>query len=229
MTVIQAHNYQCKFCEKRFIKESWYLAHKCKQMRRAETLQSVDGQAAWDTYQTWMLFQKKVVSRTESFIDSRFFNSLLKFVKWSRDVGIPDRKIFIRFMVEQNISPLIWTNDEIYTSFLEYFDLRVAPLDHVRIAVDTLLDLCEEYECEASHIFEKIDPNVVIINLRQRKLSPWLLLNSKAFRHMFANRTTEHQKIVLQTLIRYDHWKKQFDKNKSVLDEIKIIIQSMGA
>lgn len=226
--IIQPHNFKCGYCEKNFTAEWMIESHKCKQMRRAELLQTVSGQAAYDAYQTWMLCQKRVVARAESFLDSRFFNSFNKFIAWANTVGLPDHKMFIKAMVEKQISPMIWTNDEVYTIFVEFFDHKISPMDHARIAVDTILDLCEEYECNNGEIFDRVDANVVITLLRQRKLSPWILLNSKKFKNFFVNRTSEHQKIILQTLIRPEHWKEIFEKKPDIVIAVKSIIGEMG-
>ena len=64
-----------------------------------------------------------------------------------------------------------------------------------------------------SDVFEYLDPNDVILMLHRRQISPWILLHSKKFREFLINKTTDQEKIILESIIRPDYWagkKKQF-------------------
>lgn len=204
------------------------MGHKCKEMLRDETLRTPIGQAAWAHYQDWMTRQRKVVARPESFLDSRFFNSFIKFATWAIQVGIPDTSIYVRLMVEKQISPMIWTDDEIYAMFIEHFDHTLEPMEHARIAIDTLIELCDIAQCQPSDLFAKVDCSVIIDKLRQRKLSPWILLNSKQFKHFYVNRTNASQKVIMQNLIQAEHWHKIFQKRPNDVVTMKQMTQELG-
>lgn len=203
------------------------MAHVCRAMLRDQQLRSPTGVAAWEYYQMWMTAQQKVVMRKETFIDSRFFNSFYKFAEWAIQVGIPDPKMFINFVVSRTISPTIWVNDEVYSMFIEYFDTTVSPMDQAKVAITTIHDLADSYQVSPGKLFEVVEIGTLVSKVRQRKLTPWVLLHSSAFKSMYVNRLTDHQRITLETIIRPQHWVKVFKAQPDTVDMMKMITQEM--
>ncbi len=75
---------------------------------------------------------------------------------------IPDTDAFIWLMKERDIDPTIWTNDQVYTLFLEFMDRKVSPKRHAEITINTLFDEADERNIQVSEIFDHITPNELI-------------------------------------------------------------------
>lgn len=220
--------YECRFCKHKFVHENRFLVHRCKAMIRDEDFRSAEGQAAWLYYQKWMKAYRRLVPAADSFLHSKFFNSFLRFARFVKTVHLPDVDIFIWLMKERDISPSIWTNDQVYSLYLEFIDRKSPPLKQAEITVHTLLDIADENEIDVGDVFEVLTPNEVIQLLRQRRLSPWVLLHSTKFKKFFIERTTSEEKIILETIIRYDFWKKKFESQKDGVEYMKRYVAELS-
>jgi len=208
--------YQCKYCRQQFKHESRFLKHYCKEMQRDEDFKSLEGQAAHLFYKSWM--KKKhhaVITNPEAFKNSHYFNSFLKFVNFIFKVQIPDTKSYIELMVEKNITPNLWTQDVVYGKYLEYITRKLPTERLIEITVKTLYDIVDMAEVDVSDVFDVVVPNDIIQLLQQRRVSPWILLNSKKFIAFFLETTTKEERVILESLINPDYWKTRFKSHKS--------------
>lgn len=219
--------FQCKFCQQRFVHEDRFLNHKCKQMIRDEQVRSTEGQAAWVYYQEWMKSYQRIVPNIKSFLHSKYFNAFYRFALFVKTVRMPDTTMFIKMMREKDISPTIWTNDQVYSLYLEYLDRRGKPEKHAEITINTLFDIAEDNDVDIKDVFTITAPNQIIQLLRQRKISPWILLNSSKFATFFVQRTNPEERIIIESIIRPTYWKTKFEKHPDVIKKMKKYVQEL--
>lgn len=221
------HNYKCKFCNGGFVYEKRFLAHHCKQMKRDEEFRSIEGKRAWEYYKLWMKSNKRSAPNPDSFIQSRYFNTFIKFAKFVKQIRLPHVSKFIRLMKQKDLPPTMWTSDEVYQTYLEFIDHVMPPHDLAETSVETLFDVAEEYDVDVSDVFDHIMPTEVIQLIRQRRLSPWILLRSKKFRNFFANQTNTQEKIILETLIKPEHWMEMFQKQPETVKKMNLYVSEL--
>lgn len=221
--------YKCSYCGKRYKREDAFINHKCKQMIREEELRTPLGQAAWRLYQNWMRFQHKRVPDDRTFLKSKYYNSFMKFVEFVRQTDLPTPEKFIKLMIQENYPPTMWLIDEVYVNYLEYLDKTRTPSDHATITFQTLSKASDDFDCDISQIFEEIPSSQVIELIKQRKLSPFVLLASKKFNQFIVKTSTENkeQYIILTHLIRVNHWKKYVERHKKSFGQIKRYVAEM--
>jgi len=222
------YQFECTFCGQKFVREDRFLKHKCKQMIRDEQFRSVVGQAAWGFYQEWMRAQRKIVPKSSAFLHSKFFTSFYKFAEFVRRVKLPDNNLFIKLMVTKRIMPTIWTRDEVYAKYLEHYDYRVEPKKHASDTIKMIIKIAEAAECNENEIFDILTPNDVIQLIRERRFSPWFLINSPKFLKFFTENTTSEEQMILQTIIRADYWKKKFIEHEEDLKVIKTLVRKLN-
>ena len=225
---MKERHFECKFCKNKFVHEERYLKHRCKHMERAEEIQTQTGQMAWLYYQKWMKAYRRMVPAIESFMVSKYYQCFIRFTKHAQKLNLPDIDTFILLMKKEDISPTIWTNDQVYSIYLEYLDRRAAPAHQAKITVNTLFKIADEKECDVSEVFEILEPNEVIDLLRERRLSPWLILFSGKFKQMLINETTTEQRIIMETIIRPKYWAEKFTKHASDVELMKKYIEELG-
>lgn len=197
-------------------------------MQRAKDFKSMTGKAAWQFYQLWMKSHNRSVPQPDSFLHSRYFGTFLKFAKFVKQVNLPNVEIFIRQMKQKDIPPVMWTMDEVYQRYLEYLDFQISPHNMALTTVETLLDLADALECDVSDVFDELTGNEVIQLFRQRRLSPWVLLRSNRFKQFFANGTSGEEKIILETLIKPDHWREQFQKKPEIVKKMEMYVSELN-
>lgn len=220
--------FTCRACHRVFVLEDRFLAHNCKQMQREAELKSPTGQTAWHYYQLWLRAQKRMPPPAASFLSSKYFRTFINFVEFSRRVELPNVQKFIWLMVNKGFSPTMWTNNEVYTIYLEFCDRKVPPIEQATLSIDTLLKYTAEHGIELHEVFDKINIQDIIHLLHVRKLSPWLLLVSKSFRNAYINRTTDEQKIILESMIRPSYWPEKMAQHPEDVAKIKLMVNEMG-
>ncbi len=207
----QEFKYRCDYCLARFKSEVRFMKHHCKEMKREEDFKSLEGQAAHLFYKAWMK-QKHHTTMTNpnAFKDSKYFTTFLKFVNFVRRTQLPDTNSFIELMVKEKIEPTYWTSDIAYGKYLEYITRKLPTEKLIEITVKTIFDVADAAEVSTTEIFEILTANEVIQLLQQRRVSPWVLLNSKKFTIFFRDNTTSEERVIMESIINPEYWIKRF-------------------
>ena len=220
--------YECEYCHKTYSREVNFLNHRCTPKLRAEEMNTIEGKRAYMLYQKWMRSYNRLVPRLSTFMTSRFYNAFIKFSKFVQLDTIPDVDMFIQLMREKDISPNIWLEPKVLAIYFQYYDKNASPLKQAEITVNTLFDLASKYDIKVSDIFSKIQPSEIIQLMHERKLSPWILLNSEKFMKFFTRRMTDDERIAVSTLIRADTWKEKFDKNPKLVKRMRLYVSELN-
>lgn len=223
----EAH-FTCKWCHKQFVREQYYLAHECKQMKRDKEAKSVKGQAALSYYQHWFRAQRRSIPRPEAFVESSKFRTLMNFVDYVNKVGMQYPEKFIWLMVEKKLDPIFWTSKEAYAMYLDFVDVDQDPMEQVASSVDTLANIAEQHDVDVSEVFNVIAPAEVLSLLETRKVSPWLLILSKKFHQMCASKASTEQQAIFETLIRPTVWTQKLAKHPNLVKSIRTIVKEMN-
>ena len=221
--------HRCDFCGTPFTSEAWFLKHRCKEMVREDEFASVAGQAAWFYYKTWMKMKhRSVVSSSSAFKKSKYFKTFYKFTDFVKKTQLPDVNIFIDLMVRTGIDPNYWANDAAYRKYLEFVTRQLPTRDLAKITIKTLFDIAEAAEVDVGEVFNVLTANEVIQLLHQRRLSPWVLLNSKKFAKFFINGTSSEERIIMESIVNPDYWTTRFDKHPKDVAVVKLYIAELG-
>lgn len=213
--------FECSYCHKPYIKETAFLNHKCKTMERTEELKTHLGQTAYSLYSMWMRMYKRSVPRIESFMVSRYYGAFIKFAQYTKEVNLPDVESFVQMMIEKDLTPHLWTNDKVYVQYLEYLDRRTSPIKHASFTTTALLRIADDHDVDVTDVFNVLTPGDVLQMIRERKLSPWILLVSSKFKQCVVNEWSREEQMLLENLIRPVYWKQKFDKNPDTVKYMK--------
>lgn len=225
---MKERKFQCSFCHQSFVYEDRFLKHKCKQMLRDEEFRTPIGQSAWHLYQEWMKVYRRQVPRSSAFLSSKFYSSFVRFAKFIKKVHLPDPKTFIWLMKEKDIAPSIWNNDQVYAIYLEFLDRRGDPKKQAEVTINTLFNLAEAAGCDVGDIFTVLTPSETIQLLRERRLSPWILLNSKKFKQFFVQKVSPEERIVMESIIRPNYWAEKFKARPSDRELMKTYVSELN-
>lgn len=215
--------WKCQYCHKKFQQERAFLNHKCKLMIREEELRTLTGQTAWHFYQDWMRMQRKRVPDDRAFLKSHYYLSFMKFADFVKQTDLPTPQKFIKLMISEKYDPTMWLMDEVYVIYMEYLDKYRSPSEHFNITITTLDKKAEEHNCYFDEIFNHINASEVIELLRQRKLSPLVLLSSSKFSQFLFTTSKKNieQFIILERLIRPAYWQEQFKNHENLFKSMK--------
>jgi len=163
------------------------MKHVCKERLRIEELRGPVGQAAYIYYTDWMRLNKRSVPPIETFAASSYYNAFIKFANHVKRVNMPNPSGFVRAMVENgNVQPSLWCRDNVYAMYLQGYDKVVSPTKQFLDSVDLIYEYAKEFEVQPSQVFKEIGVTKILDLVQRRKLSPWFLVSSGAFRAFMA-------------------------------------------
>lgn len=222
--------YECNYCNKKLSSQYAYSKHNCEKKKKVELCRTRTGMAAFYDYSYWLKQKGNNVKSIETFLSSKFFKTFIEFQGFASEKGIPDKKIFISFMVKKNISPVLWKNKMIFDAFIDHFDTTVSPMKKVKISLNTLILLSDIFECDIGEVYDHLLPSEISMLIHERKLSQWLLLLSEKFKHRLHMIDSVSQHTMLSSVLDSDYWKIKFQdkQNKDTIDEIKQIINKLA-
>lgn len=219
--------YECLHCGKKLASQKAFDKHACDQKKRYDLARTPLGTKAFINYQQWLALKGGRVANATTFSNSKFFTSFIEFQQFATDKGIPDKELYIGFMYKKNISPSMWRNAMVYRAFIEYFDDEIPTMKKVRISLRTLDILGRIFECDISEIYDMLLPSEISRLVFERKLSPWLLLNSPKFMHYMHMIDDPAQHLMIRSVMDEREWKQIFKKNKEDVDRITSIISEL--
>jgi len=214
--------YECEYCGKTFVLESRYLKHHCEKMQRRDDIKTLIGQTAYTLYQLWFTTKKKTAPSVDTFMDSKYYKAFMNFAAFVKRLNIDEPELFIRMMNEKNILPVYWTSDEMYAYFLEYLDRTLSPRRQASRTIKTIEKVADNVGCNFEEVFEVMNANDIIQMIRERKLSPWIIMRSRKFMTRYELMSAEEQQ-TLSRLVRFDYWKQKFqsrEADKKLMDKL---------
>lgn len=220
-------NWQCNYCNQRFVSETRFLHHHCEPKRRAEMIKSPQGQAAFAFYRDWMKMRKFGQPGPAAFLESKFYRAFVNFAKLVQDANISRPDKYIEIMVDGEIQPALWCSSAAYNLYTAWYDSLHDPLDQVQESINHLIDICEREEIKLDQVFEQLGVQRILSLIRQRRLSPWFLFCSASFGRVLKQLDKQHLKS-FDAVVNSSYWGGKFQKEKEVVQQIKMIVKEIG-
>jgi hypothetical protein len=220
--------FECVYCGTKFLTKENLEEHSCREKERFDQLETTAGMMAFMCYQIWFKARGFRPPEKRAFVSSPLYTAFFRYVKYRGKMGIPDDKIYIGIMAEENILPQHWYNDDIYRFAMKKFDGEFDPKVHVRITLVTLDKLARKFDCEISEVFDHLRPSDTIKLIQSRNFSPWVLLLSPRFKKYLHEETTKEERMMISNAMNIKHWKLMFKIKKNKVPETKNYIDQLN-
>jgi hypothetical protein len=227
MAVATHYLYQCKHCTKRFATDKLFLKHECKEMKRIKEVRSPLGIKAYTLYKRWLEKQQRSTPPIETFLTSSYYASFIKFANYTQELHILNPEMYVDVMVKANLSPPTWVLNDAYGIYLDHIDKRLDPYDQAERTIKCLGDVADALEIEIGSVFNELTYGDMLDLVNQRQLSPWILFCSKKFKEWVA-KLDPTDKTNLMKSIGVVYWQMMLEKNPSVVEDMKTIVNEMG-
>lgn len=218
--------FRCEYCGQVYVREQAFLKHRCEQMERALIFDTPVGQAAYKIYQQWWKLRKRIPPSADKFKESVNFRSMVEFAKFARKTKL-NVDVYLNTVIKHQLNPEHWLRDDVYAKYLEYIDKTMTSDEQIKMCVDYILKLSEALDCDTSEVFTNLEPAEMMQLVRDRKMSPWILLHSGQFKQWLIAQDHDTQ-LRLQDLIRPVYWKLRFTKEPAAVKQAKQIAKAMG-
>ena len=203
--------FKCVHCGKSFMKEKTLVAHMCEPKRRALQKDEKRVQAGYMAYvRFYQLTQNDKKGKTyEHFCNSAYYNAFVKFGSFINNVNplYPDK--FIDHVIKSGVKLDHWCRDELYETYL-YEMIKVEPVESaVQRSLTTMMDWADSSQAQFNHYFNYVNLNRAVHDIRDGKISPWVILNCASGKKMVGTMNDE-QLDMIAPAFDVQFWLKKF-------------------
>jgi hypothetical protein len=215
--------YNCDHCNAKFTKEKTLFVHMCEQKRRHLAKNEKHVQLAYQTYDKfYKLSQKNDKTKTyEEFSQSPYYNAFVKFGSFLSNVNPLYPEKYIEYVVTSGVKLDHWCRESLYEEYV----LHLIKNEPVEVALQRSImhmnDWANTHDSVYNHYFLYVSTNRATFDIRDGKISPWILLNSDTGKKLLSTLNDE-QLVSIGTTIDPEFWIKKF---KSLPDDVDFVRQ----
>ena len=219
--------YACDYCGKGFMQEKTLFVHVCEQKRRALAKKDKHVILGFDTFQKFYKLAQpssKQEKTYEDFSKSSYYNAFVKFGSFVSNVNplYPER--FIDYVVRSGVKLDHWCRDELYTQYVLDLIRRETAETAIQRSIQTMMDWAETHNAQWNHYFLYVSLSRACYDIKDGKLSPWIILNSTNGKSML-QKFTDEQLGHIQATIDPQFWISKFRKLPEDVTFVKEVIK----
>ena len=228
-TQLNSKAYTCEYCGKGYTKESTLLAHMCEPKRR--WLQK-DEKRVLVGFHAFQRFYKlsaghKNEKTYDEFVKSSFYNAFVKFGSFVNNVRplYPDK--YIDYVVTSGVKLDHWCKDEMYEKYANELIRKEGVETALERSINTMIKWAEENNSVYNHYFLYASTNRITWDIKDGKISPWLVLNCASGKAALA-KLTDEQLNMLGSVLDPSHWALRFKRQPKDVELAKQIAKEAG-
>lgn len=211
------------------MQEKTLVAHMCERKRRALQRDEKRVQAGYMAFNRfWQLTQNSKKAKSyDNFADSSYYNAFVRFGSFINNVNpiYPDK--FIDYVIKSGVKLDHWCRDELYEQYL--FDMiKVEPVESaVQRSLATMMDWADEHSANFAHYFLYVSLNKAVHDIRNGKVSPWVILNTQSGQTM-VKKMSDEQLNMIAPAFDVPYWLRKFKEVPADVVLVKEICREVG-
>jgi len=219
----------CPHCQSKFTKERTLMVHMCEQKRRHLARSDKHVQMGFLTFNRfYKLAQKYDGQKTyEDFSRSQYYNAFVKFGSFVHNVTPLYPEYFIDYVVTSGVKIDHWCQEKLYEEYV----LQLIKNESVDVALQRsithMTEWAKTHDSVWNHYFLYVSINRATFDIRDGKISPWILLNSDTGKKLLS-KLSDEQLASIGTTIDPNFWFKKFRTMPDDADFARQIIKESG-
>lgn len=217
----------CDYCGAKFGREKTLFVHVCEQKRRALAKTEKHVVLGFDTF---CRFYKQAQPNSkqektyEDFCKSPYYNAFVKFGSFVNNVNPLYPEKFINYVITSGVKLDHWCRDELYTQYV----LDLIRTENVETAlqrsIQTMMAWAETHNAQWNHYFLYVSLSRVCYDIKDGKISPWLVLNSNSGKAML-QKFSDEQLNAVGPIIDPQFWVSKFKKLPADVEFVKEVVR----
>ncbi len=218
--------YVCQYCKHGYSKESTLVTHVCEQKRRflaASEKHVIIGYKAFVRF--FQTTQNLKGTKTyEEFAKSPYYNAFVKFGSFISNVNPLYPEHFIDWVVKSGVKLDHWCRDELYEKYV----LDLIHTEHASVALERSIQTMDAWASQNksvwNHYFKYVSTSRATFDIKDGKISPWLLLNCQTGKKLLATLNDE-QLASISNIINPEVWIKRFKTDRVNLGLVQDVVK----
>jgi len=202
------------------------MVHMCEKKRRALQQNEKRVQLGFYAFQRFYKLSAghKNEKTYEDFCASSFYNAFVKFGSFVSNVRplYPDK--YIDYVVTSNVKLDHWCREEMYEKYAIELIRKEGVETALERSVNTMVKWAEEHNSLYNHYFLYASTNRITWDIKDGKISPWLVLNSKSGKECLM-KFNDEQLNMLTSILEPRHWAMRFNRSKKDVELVKQIVK----
>lgn len=216
----------CQYCNNGYAKESTLIVHMCEQKRRHLAKNEKHVQLGFHAYVRFFQLTQNVKNNKtyEEFAKSPYYNAFVKFGSFISNVNplYPDR--YIDYIVTSGIKLDHWCNEQYYYEYVLDFIKKEPAEVALQRSINTMIEWAERNNSQWNHYFKYVSDTRAVYDIKDGKISPWILLNCTTGRTMLS-KFNDEQLAIIYKVIEPEYWPKRFKKHPADIEFVKAIVK----
>jgi hypothetical protein len=227
-----SEQFNCKYCEKPFRKETTLLAHLCEAKRRYMQRDETGVQWGLKAYLRFYEFSQgsAKLKSYEDFAKSPYYNAFVKFGRYCVNIRCINFITFTDWLLKNNKKLDHWCSDKLYTEWLLEYIKREATQDALERALTEMTEYAEahpELKNGFTDYFRYSNANRICHHITTGRISPWVIYNCVSGIE-FLEALREDQAAIVMPWIDPDYWQKRFKDYLADTEWVKDILSKAG-
>ena len=218
--------YTCEYCKKSYTKESTLIAHMCEPKRRWLQKDEKPVQVGLYAFQRFYRLSagNKKEKTYDEFVKSGFYNAFVKFGSFVNNVRplYPDK--YVDYVVTSGVKLDHWCKDEMYEKYAIQLIRKEGVETALERSVKTMTQWAEDKSASWNHYFLYASTNRITWDIKDGKISPWLVLNCKNGKEVLS-KFNDEQLGMLSAVLDPKHWAVRFKRQSKDVDLVKDIVK----
>ena len=219
--------YVCEYCNTGYTREKTLLNHVCEQKRRA--LQKDEQRVRYGFYAFQRFYKLSAGAKKdktyEEFCKSSYYNAFVKFGCFLNNVKPLYPEKYIDYVVTSGVKLDHWCRDEMYEKYANELIRKESVDTALERSVNTMVKWAEDNNSVWNHYFFYASPNRVTWDIKDGKISPWLVLNCASGKKMLAQFNDE-QLSMLANVLDPQHWAMRFKRSPKDVELVKEVCRN---
>ena len=219
--------YNCGHCGKGFMQEKTLFVHVCEQKRRFMAQKEKHVVLAFDTFQKFYALNQPNSKQEKTYADfckSPYYNAFVKFGSFVSNVNPLYPSQFIDWIVRSGVKLDHWCRDELY----EQYVFELIKREPVEVALERtikhMLEWANDNNSVWNHYFSYVSLSRACYDIKDGKISPWLILNSPSGKSML-QKFSDEQLGHVQNIIDPPFWLNKFKKMPTDVALVKEVVK----
>ena len=219
-------SYKCQYCNSSFLKEKTLTVHVCEQKRRALAKTEKHVVLAFDAYNRfYKTTQNSKGEKTyDEFAKSPYYNAFVKFGSFVSNVNplYPDK--FIDYVVKSGVKLDHWCRDELYDKYVVDLVKKENVETALQRSITHMMSWGEANNAPWNHYFLYVSLSRATYDIKDGKVSPWLVLNCNHGKEM-VRRFNDEQLNAINTIMDVPFWLNRFKKLPADVELVKQVVK----
>jgi hypothetical protein len=218
--------YTCQYCKKGFMKEGTLMVHICEQKRRALAKSEKHVVVGYDAFNKFFkMSQNAKGDKTyEEFCKSPYYNAFVKFGSFVANVNPLYPEKFIDYVVTSGVKLDHWCRDELYDKYVVDLIRKEQVETALERSISHMIAWGEANNASWNHYFLYVSSSRASYDIKDGKVSPWVILNSKNGKDML-RKFDDSQLNAISSMIDPPFWVSKFKRLPADVELVKQVVK----